>query len=97
MADGPLRGLAVAGQTLVAVRAGTPTGLLGIQHDPEAQLTRVQSPTILEVPRMLGAWALATIPVTALLLLLGRALWSRMGLPEFPEEEEEEEQEGADS
>jgi hypothetical protein len=91
MADGPIRGLAVSGQTLIAARAGVTVGLIAMEHDPAAELVDIASPTLLDAPRMLGYWALAAVPLSAALLLLGRALWARMGLPDFPEDEEEDE------
>ena len=48
-------------------------------HDPNGSLTAIESPTVLKPPLLLGAWALAAIPIVALLLLAGRALQARLG------------------
>lgn len=83
VADAPVRGLAVGADTLVAVRAGTGAGLLGLTNDPAGALTRVQSPTILKPALLFGGWALAAVPLVLALLLLGRSLWVRLGVPEL--------------
>ena len=48
-------------------------------HDPNGSLTAIESPTVLKPPLLLGAWALAAIPIAAILLLAGRALQARLG------------------
>jgi outer membrane protein assembly factor BamB len=85
-ADGsPLRTLVPAGDTLIAVRGGALSGVEAFEHDAEATLVREASPTTLAFGRMLGAMALAAIPILASVILLGRALVPRMG-PAFPDE-----------
>jgi outer membrane protein assembly factor BamB len=77
----PLRSLAVAGDTVVAVRAGSAGGMVGFRNDPGTALTAVESPTVLHLPTMLGIWALVAVVFVGLLLLLGRFLWARLGPP----------------
>ncbi|MGE5227964.1 MAG: PQQ-binding-like beta-propeller repeat protein [Planctomycetaceae bacterium] len=77
----PLRSLAVAGDTVVAVRAGSAGGMVGFRNDPGVALTAVESPTVLHLPLMLGTWALVTGVFVVLLLVLGRFLWARLGPP----------------
>jgi len=83
-ADGaPLRSLAATGDVLVAARGGGRSGLEAFEHDPDAVLVREASPTTLAASRMVGAIAIAAIPLLVIVLLLGRMLASRMG-PAFP-------------
>ncbi len=79
----PLRGLAVSGDTVVAVRAGSAGGMVGFRHDASVALTAIESPTVLHLPLMLGTWALVAVVFVVLLLLLGRFLWERLGSPVF--------------
>ena len=79
-ADGSsLRALAPAGELIVAVRGGSASGLEALEHDPDAGLVLEPSPTTLFLGRMLGAMAIAALPLLALVMLLGRWLGSRMG------------------
>jgi outer membrane protein assembly factor BamB len=78
-----LRGLAVSGDTVVAVRAGSAGGMVGFRHDASVALTAIESPTVLHLPLMLGTWALVAVVFVVLLLLLGRFLWDRLGPPVF--------------
>jgi outer membrane protein assembly factor BamB len=82
----PLRSLAVTGDTVVAVRGGAAGGMVGFRNDPGAALTAIESPTVLHLPVMLGTWALVAAVFVALLLLLGRFLWLRLGPPVFDAE-----------
>ncbi|MGZ8582090.1 MAG: outer membrane protein assembly factor BamB family protein [Actinomycetota bacterium] len=85
-ADGaPLRSLAPAGDVLVAVRGGVRSGIEAFEHDPDAVLVREPSPTTLATGRMLGAIAIAAIPLLIVVLLLGRRLTPRLG-PAFPDD-----------
>ncbi|HEY5906135.1 MAG TPA: hypothetical protein VIX39_10010, partial [Actinomycetota bacterium] len=87
-ADGaPIRSLAAAGDLLVAVRGAGRSGLEGFEHDPDAALVREASPTTLAPGRMVGAIAIAAIPLLVVVLLLGRMLITRMG-PAFPGDDE---------
>jgi outer membrane protein assembly factor BamB len=85
VADGsPIRAMAFTGDSIVAVRGGEETGFVALEHDPGGTLVREPSPTTLALGPMLGAMAVVTIPLLALVLLLGRVLASRMG-PAFPD------------
>ena len=83
--DAPVRALASAGDTLVAVRGGGRSGIEAYEHDPDAVLLREASPTTLALGRMLGAMAIATVPLIAAAVLLGGWLARRIG-PAFPDE-----------
>ncbi len=72
---------------LVAVRGADRSGLEGFEHDPGAALVREASPTTLAPGRMVGAIAIAAIPLLVVVLLLGRMLITRMG-PAFPGDDE---------
>ena len=86
VADGsPIRAMAVAGDRLIAVSGGAQNGFVAFEHDPGGTLVREPSPTTLALVPMLGAMAVVAVPLLALVLLLGRALASRMG-PAFPDD-----------
>jgi outer membrane protein assembly factor BamB len=95
--DGPIRGLAVSEDALIAVRAANGNGMEGFAPDPEGSLIREKSPTIVNVPRLTGAWAVATIPLVVVVLLVGRFLWPRLGPVAFPEVVGEDVREGEDA
>jgi outer membrane protein assembly factor BamB len=80
----PMRSIAVAGDVLVATRGGGLSGIEALEHDARAALVREPSPTTPAIGRMVGAMALAAVPLLALLLLLGRWLARRQG-PAFPD------------
>jgi hypothetical protein len=83
--DAPVRALASAGEFLVAVRAAGLSGIEAYEHDPDMALLQEASPTTLALGRMLGAMALATVPLIAAAVLLGAWLSRRMG-PAFLDE-----------
>jgi outer membrane protein assembly factor BamB len=83
--DAPVRALASSGEFLVAVRGGVRSGIEAYEHDPDVTLLQEASPTTLALGRMLGAMAIATVPLIAAVVLLGAWLARRMG-PAFPEE-----------
>jgi hypothetical protein len=84
----PVRSMAASADTLVAVRAGSKPALVGLRTDPAGTLIDVESPTIAKPASIAGTWALAAIPLTVVLFLFGRSLWSRLGTPTFSTEEE---------
>jgi outer membrane protein assembly factor BamB len=92
-ADGPLRGLAVGPEGLVAVRGGTEGGMVGVVHDPDSPLTAIESPTVLAVPSLLSAWAIAAVVLTAIVFVAGRNLYPRLGPPILDDAVEDEEDE----
>ena len=69
------------------IRGGVRSGLEALEHDPTVALVAEASPTTLALGRMLGAMALAVVPVLAVVLSLGRMLTRRMG-PAFPDDDE---------
>ena len=79
LGEGAGLAMALSSQTIVLSRTGPTAGLVGLVHDPNGSLTAIESPTVLKPPFLLGAWALAAIPIAALLLLAGRALQARLG------------------
>ena len=103
----PLRALAVAGDRVIAVRAGAGAGLVAFVHDDGVALVREVSPTTLNLGLLLGAFAVAALVVAGIVLLAGRVLAGRIG-PAFPngedplegdlddDEDEEEDEEDED-
>jgi outer membrane protein assembly factor BamB len=75
----PVRAIAVAGDMVVVVRAGTDAGFEAFAHDPGARLTREVSPTTLDLPRLVGWFAIGAVVVGVIVLVLGRSLAPRMG------------------
>jgi hypothetical protein len=81
VADGSLRSLAVADGMLLGVRGGSRPGLVALAHDSDGPLFRVTSPTIFEPGTFAAAFAMASLPLVILLILLGRFLSGRFGRP----------------
>ena len=86
---GLLRNLALTPDTVVGVRGGLDPGLVGFSHDPDGTLVSVVSPTELDLPKLLGNFFAAAIPLVLLLFLVGRWLGPRMG-PAFLEDDEDD-------
>jgi len=97
----PLRALAVAGDRVIAVRAGAGAGLVAFAHDDDVALVREVSPTTLNLGLLLGAFAVAALVVAGIVVLAGRVLAGRMG-PAFPdgddplEDDEDDDEEDED-
>ena len=87
---GVLRSLAVAGDLVIGVRAGTTPGLVAFTTDPSGTLVREVTPTRFDAGALLGSFALAAIPLAAAALLLGTALRRRMGPPTLADGGDEE-------
>lgn len=85
----PLRSIAVSDDVIVVVRGGADAGLVGLRNDPTASLIRRVSPTVLDPAGLLLAWAVGLV-VAALLFVVGRALWARLGPVELPGAEGDE-------
>ena len=83
LADGLVRTLAVTSDLLVAVRSGSAPGLVGLEHDPEAPLTRIVTPTAFDPGAQARSFAMAAIPLIAIALVLGRVLSRRLGPAEL--------------
>lgn len=83
VADGVLRTLAVAGDRVIGVRAGSRPGLVAFETDPGGELVRIGSPTIADAGTLATNAAIALIPLVVVLLGLGRLLAARMGPAKF--------------
>lgn len=99
--DGVLRTLAVSGDRVIGVRAGTRPGLVAFEPDPGGELVRIGSPTIVDAGALATNAAIALIPLVVVLLVLGRLLAARMGpatlvpkAPHDPIEDGDEPEEG---
>ncbi len=97
----PLRSLAPTSDGIVGVAGGTSSGLVAFFHDPNGALVSIVSPTVPNVPTILGAFLVAGLPLAALLLLGGRAFLARMGPAFLPEDDDDtraaaDDDEGAD-
>jgi outer membrane protein assembly factor BamB len=75
----PLRDPLLTDQEVVLVRGGGHPGLVAYTHDPAGALVRVDSPTKPKPLLIFGGFALAAVPLAALLLLSGRWLLGRAG------------------
>ena len=85
--DAVLRNLTPTVDIVVGVRGGPDGGLVAFSHDEGGTLVSEVSPTELDLPALLGAFAAAAVGLTLLLVLGGRALASRMG-PAFLDDAE---------
>jgi outer membrane protein assembly factor BamB len=83
----PVRAIAIAGDRIIVVRAGTDAGLEAFGHDAGGQLIREVSPTTVDPARFVGWFVIAAAVVAILVLVLGRYLAPRMG-PAFEREGE---------
>lgn len=82
---GVLGELALSRAAVVATKGGGEPALIAFEHDPEASLVRVPSPTIPVPGRLLGWFALAAAIVGAAILVPFRLLGPRFG-PAFTHE-----------
>ena len=87
--DALLRSLTLTADIVVGVRGGADGGLVAFSHDGDGTLVSEISPTELDLPALLGAFAAAAVGLTLLLALGGRALASRMG-PAFLDDDAED-------
>ncbi|MGH2594957.1 MAG: PQQ-binding-like beta-propeller repeat protein [Actinomycetota bacterium] len=78
-AAGILRSLTPTLGAVVAVRGGAQPGLVAYVEDPDGSLVSVVSPTVLDLSKLLLAYAAAAVPLVLLLVLGGRAALVRMG------------------
>jgi outer membrane protein assembly factor BamB len=74
-----LRGLADAGDVLVAVTGVGDAGIVAFGEDPDGILTDEPSPTTLDIGQLLAGFALGAVPVAIVLLALTRPLQRRLG------------------
>jgi hypothetical protein len=73
-------------------KAGARAGLIAFSHDPNGHLERLESPTVLDVPRTLANYggAFGAVAVVALAIgLVSGAIRRRRGEPPEPSEGEE--------
>ncbi|MBA3691173.1 MAG: PQQ-binding-like beta-propeller repeat protein [Actinobacteria bacterium] len=82
---GYLGPMAVAARLVVAVKGGHHPGLVAFEHDPDAPLLSIASPTVLALGPMMADLAIALLPLLLLLGLGGRWLHARLG-PAFADE-----------
>ncbi|MGZ8567658.1 MAG: outer membrane protein assembly factor BamB family protein, partial [Actinomycetota bacterium] len=85
VSDGVVLGVAANSDGVVASTTGGSPGLVGVRHDAAGTLTSIPSPTVPDLPLLLGAWALAAVPAAVISWLLGKALWNRLGPLELPD------------
>lgn len=88
--EGYLGPMAIAPGLIVAVKGGHHPGLVAFEHDPDAALLSIISPTVLSIGPMAANVALAVLPLVVLLGLAGRWLQVRLG-PAFAEDGEGDE------
>jgi len=74
-----LRGLADAGDALVAVTGVADAGIVAFGEDPDGRLIDEPSPTTLDIGKLLAGFALGALPVAVLALALARPLQRRLG------------------
>jgi outer membrane protein assembly factor BamB len=85
-----LRGLADAGDVLVAVTGVGDAGIVAFGEDPDGILTDEPSPTTLDIGQLLAGFALGAVPVAIVVLVLTRPLQRRLG-PARPASDPDEE------
>ena len=74
-----LRGLADAGDVLVAVTGVDDAGIVAFGEDPEGVLTDEPSPTTFDIGKLLAGFAMGGIPIAIVALALTRPLQRRLG------------------
>ena len=79
VADGVVFGLAASDDVIVAAHTGSTPGLTGLVADPSGATEDLASPTSADPANLLLAWLLASAPIVAALIWLGRMLDRRMG------------------
>ena len=78
-AGGILRGLTPTSTAVIVVRGGAQPGLVAFVEDPDGALVSMVSPTVLNLSKLLLAFAAAAVPLALLLMLGGHAALVRMG------------------
>ena len=74
-----LRGLADAGDVLVAVTGVEDAGIVAFGEDPDGILTDEPSPTTIDAGMLLAGFVLGAVPVALVVLALARPLQRRLG------------------
>jgi outer membrane protein assembly factor BamB len=85
-----LRGLADAGDVLVAVTGIGDARIVAFGEDPDASLSDEPSPTTVDIGKLLAGFALGAIPFGIVVLALARPLQRRFGPALGPEDDLEE-------
>jgi len=83
VADAAVIGLAATADLLVATSTGTSPGFVALQTDAAGVSEDLSSPTTSDPAGLALAWFAAALPIAAALVLLGRALGTRMGTPDL--------------
>lgn len=83
VADAAVIGLAVTPELIVATHTGTAPGFVALQTDPGGVSEDITSPTTSDLSGLLLAWFAAALPIVAAMVLLGRSLEKRMGVPDL--------------
>jgi len=83
VADAAVIGLAATADMIVATCTGTTPGFVALQTDPAGVGEDITSPTAPDPAGLVLAWFAAALPIAAALVLLGRALGTRMGTPDL--------------
>jgi hypothetical protein len=83
VADAAVIGLAATADMVVATCTGTTPGFVALETDPAGVSEDITSPTTPDPAGLVLAWLAAALPIAAALVLLGRALGTRMGTPDL--------------
>ena len=83
VADAAVIGLAATTDLVVATHTGTAPGFVALRTDPSGVTEDITSPTTSDPSGLLMAWFAAALPIVALMVLLGRTLEKRMGVPDL--------------
>ena len=86
-----LRGLADAGDVLVAVTGVEDAGIVAFGEDPDGILTDEPSPTTIDAGMLLAGFVLGAVPVALVVLALARPLQRRLGPAPRPTPDPDEE------
>ena len=79
-----LRGLADAGDVLVAVTGVGDAGIVAFGEDPDGVLTDEPSPTTFDIGTLLAGFALGALPLGIVILAITRPLQRRLGPAPIP-------------
>ena len=76
---GLIGSIALAGDTVIAVKGGRNAGLIAFEHDPDGTLLDEPSPTRFEAATSLSRWLIAAVLVFGIALALGVLAGRRFG------------------
>ncbi|MFI5054955.1 MAG: PQQ-binding-like beta-propeller repeat protein [Actinomycetota bacterium] len=83
VSDAAVIGLAATADMVVATSTGTTPGFVALETDPAGVTEDITSPTTPNPTGLMLGWFAAALPLAAALVLLGRALDTRMGTPDL--------------